>query len=322
MDTHGEQERNNRMKEYIDEMFTGERALYRGDDLKLKRVIFDDGESPLKHAGNVDASNVSFRWKYPLWYAQNVKVSDSSFFEMSRSGIWYGKNISIENTMIEAPKEFRRCDGVHLKNVSIPHAQETLWTCRNVDLENVVASGDYFGKDSEGIRAEKLDLYGNYCFDGAKNIEIHSSRLLSKDSFWNTENVTIYDSYIVGEYIGWNSKNLTFVNCIIESLQGFCYIDNLVMKGCTLTNTSLAFEYSNVSVDIKGRIDSIINPASGTIIADEIGVVIMDKEWVDVSKTKISSRNGKEPKYLTSADVELTSGQKHETELRIRDGKL
>ena len=310
------------MKEYNDEIFTGERALYRADGLQLRRVIFDDGESPLKHSENVEAENVSFRWKYPLWYAQNVNVKDSSFFEMSRSGIWYGKNITIENTMIEAPKEFRRCDGVHLKNVSMPHAKETLWTCKNVVLENVVACGDYFGKDSEGIFAENLDLYGNYCFDGAKNIEIHGSRLLSKDSFWNTENVTVYDSYIVGEYLGWNSKNLTFVNCIIESLQGFCYIDNLVLKDCTLTNTSLAFEYSTVDVDIKGKIESIINPVSGSITADEIGVVIMDGEWVNASNTKICSRNGKSPAYLTSADVELTSGQGHETELRIRDRKL
>ena len=309
----------NAMKEFKDEIYTGERALFRSDDLQLRRVIFDDGESPLKHSENVDAENVSFRWKYPLWYAQNVKVKDSSFFEMSRSGLWYGKNISVENTMIEAPKEFRRCDGVYLKNVSMPHARETLWTCKNVVLENVVASGDYFGKDSDGIRAQNLDLYGNYCFDGAKNIEIRSSRLLSKDSFWNTENVTVYDSYIVGEYLGWNSRNLTFVNCIIESLQGFCYIENLVLKDCTLTNTSLAFEYSSVDVDIKGRIESIINPSSGTIVADEIGVVIMDDAWVDVSKTKISARNGKEPRYLTSADIELTSGQGHETALRIRN---
>ena len=307
--------------EYNDKIFSGERALYRESGLKLERVIFDDGESPLKHAQDVDAKHVSFRWKYPLWYVKNANVKDSSFFEMSRSGMWYGENISIENTMIEAPKEFRRCDGVRLKNVSMPHANETLWTCKNVVLENVVANGDYFGKDSENIKADCLDLYGNYCFDGAKNIEIRNARLLSKDSFWNTENVTVYDSYIVGEYLGWNSKNLTFKNCIIESLQGFCYIDNLVLKDCTLTNTSLVFEYSKVDVDIRGRIDSIINPISGTIIADDIGVVVMDKEWVDPGKTTITVRNGKNPEYLTSADIELSSGQGHETELIIRGSK-
>ncbi|MCR4641728.1 MAG: DUF3737 family protein [Lachnospiraceae bacterium] len=310
------------MKEFVEEKFSGERALFREDGLHIERAIFDDGESPLKHSRNVDARYASFRWKYPLWYAENVKVKDSSFLEMSRSGLWYGKNISVENTMIEAPKEFRRCDGVYLKDVSIPHASETLWTCKNVVLEKVVACGDYFGKDSEDIKADGLDLYGNYCFDGAKNIEIRNSRLLSKDSFWNTENVTVYDSYICGEYLGWNSKKLTFVNCIIESLQGFCYIDGLVMKDCTLTNTSLAFEYSTVDVDIKGRIDSIMNPLSGVIRADAIGIVIMDKEWVDPSKTELICRNGNPPKLLTSADIELSSGQEHKTELHLKEQKL
>ena len=61
--------------EYNDKIFSGERALYRENGLKLERVIFDDGESPLKHAENVDAKHVSFRWKYPLWYAKNVRTA-------------------------------------------------------------------------------------------------------------------------------------------------------------------------------------------------------------------------------------------------------
>ena len=52
-------------------------------------------------------------------------------------------------------------------------------------------------------------------------------------------------------------KGVTFINCTIESLQGMCYIDNLIMKNCTLINTTLAFEYSNVNVDRNGKIDSV-----------------------------------------------------------------
>ena len=33
---------------------------------------------------------------------------------------------------------------------------------------------------------------------------------------------------------------LRFINCTIESLQGLCYIDNLVMKNCKLINTTLS----------------------------------------------------------------------------------
>ena len=99
-------------------------------------------------------------------------------------------------------------------------------------------------------------------------MEIHNARMLSKDAFWNTDHVTVYDSFISGEYLGWNAKNLTLVNCTIESLQGMCYIDNLVMKNCKLINTTLAFEFSTVDAEITNNIDSVMNPSGGTITAD------------------------------------------------------
>lgn len=42
------------MKEIYQGFFTGERALFQGEDLKIYDSIFDDGESPLKHSRNVD----------------------------------------------------------------------------------------------------------------------------------------------------------------------------------------------------------------------------------------------------------------------------
>lgn len=137
-------------------------------------------------------------------------------------------------------------------------------------------------------------LFGNYSFDGAKNMEVHNARLLSRDAFWNCENITVYDSFISGEYLGWNAKNLTFINCKIESLQGLCYIDNLVMKNCELLNTTLAFEYSTVDAQINGKIQSVLNPTSGTIQADHIGELIIEKDLVDESKTKIICNDIKE----------------------------
>ena len=97
----------------------------------------------------------------------------------------------------------------------------------------------------------------------------------------------VYDSFISGEYLGWNAKNLTLVNCTIESLQGFCYIDNLVMKNCKLINTTLAFEYSTVDADISSHIDSVLNPTSGTIRAESIGELILQKDKIDPTQTTI-----------------------------------
>ena len=70
-----------------------------------------------------------------------------------------------------------------------------------------------------------------------------------------------------------------------------CYIDNLVMKNCKLINTTLAFEYSTVDADIIGSVTSVINPTSGTITADSIGELIMEKDKINPEHTKIICRD-------------------------------
>ncbi len=276
--------------EICQEFLTGERALFGSAYLRIKDTIFDDGESPLKESHDIELSGSMFKWKYPLWYCRNIAVKDCTWFEMGRAGVWYTKRIRVEDSAIEAPKNFRRCEEVFLKNVSFPNAAETLWNCDQVTLEQVTAKGDYFAMNSSNMKVSGLTLYGNYSFDGARNVEIHDSRLLSKDAFWNSENVTVYDSFISGEYLGWNAKNLTLVNCTIESLQGMCYIDNLILKNCKLLNTTLAFEYSTVEADISGAVDSILNPSGGTITADLIKELTIEKDKVDPSKTRIVCR--------------------------------
>ena len=275
------------MKEITQQILTGERALYDTHDAKISYCTFENGESPLKESSNLEIDNCLFKWKYPFWYTDNVKVTRSAFFDMARAGIWYVNDFTMEDTIVEAPKNFRRVDGLVLKNVNIPNAAETLWNCRNVKMEKVTACGDYFAMNSTDMEIDGLVLDGNYSFDGGRNIVVRNSRLLSKDAFWNAENITVYDSFISGEYLGWNSKNITLVNCTIESLQGMCYIDNLTMKNCRLIHTTLAFEYSQCDVEITGKVESVFNPKGGTIKADTIGELIMDGRRVKIDQTKI-----------------------------------
>ena len=278
------------MKEIRCGYYKGERPLFHAHDLRIYDTIFDEGESPLKESRNIELYGSMFKWKYPLWYSRNILVKNCTWFETGRAGVWYTEHIAVEDCAIEAPKNFRHCRDVKLKNVSFPDAAETLWQCDGVVMEQVTARGDYFAMNSGNLKISNLTLYGNYSFDGAKNVEIRSSKLLSKDAFWNSENVTVYDSFISGEYLGWNAKNLTLVNCTIESLQGLCYIHNLVMKNCRLLNTTLAFEYSTVDAQITGKIDSVKNPSGGTIIADSIGELILEKDKIDPGKTRIICR--------------------------------
>ena len=280
-----------KQNEIRQEYLIGERALFMSKDLAVFDSVFADGESPLKESENIELYDSLFRWKYPLWYCNHVRAERCTWFDMARAGVWYTNDISVTDTIIEAPKNFRRCDGVTLKNVNFPNAEETLWNCQNVTLDHVTATGDYFAMNCKNMKLDHFELIGNYSFDGVQNMEIRNARLLSKDAFWNTDNVTVYDSFISGEYLGWNAKNLTLINCTIESLQGMCYIDNLVMKNCKLINTTLAFEYSTVDAEIVSNITSVMNPSGGTITADHIGELILEKDKVDPSKTKITVKN-------------------------------
>lgn len=275
------------MQKVSQKHFTEERALYNSEGIEVSYSVFSEGESPLKESSGVSVFGCTFRGRYPLWYCTDVKVDSTLFFETARAGGWYTNRMEINDCVVNSPKTFRRCNDIKLKDVSIPNGKETLWHCNRVVLDNVNTVGEYFLMNSENIVADNLTVTGPYSFDGCKNVEIRNSRLMSKDAFWNCENVIVYDSVIIGEYIGWNSKNVTFVNCTLESNQGLCYMNNLVMKNCKLVNTDLAFEYSTVDAQIDSEIVSVVNPRSGSISAQRIGEITLDERFIDPSKTEI-----------------------------------
>ena len=275
------------MRKIVGGEYKGERALYASSDLEISDAVFCDGESPLKESKNLSLFGCEFKWKYPLWYCTAVKAEKCTLRETARSGIWYTHNITMVDCAIESPKTFRRSTDITLSGVNMPYAQETMWSCERITLNDVYVKGDYFGMDASNVRADNLTVDGNYLLDGGRDIVIRNSRLISKDAFWNCENVTVYDSLIVGEYLGWNSKNVTFINCDIESNQGMCYMENVTLKGCRLKNTDLCFEYCTVNAEIDSHVDSVKNPISGRIVANSIGEIILEPEFVDAAKTEI-----------------------------------
>lgn len=124
-------------KEIRQEFLTGERALFQGKNLKIYDTIFDDGESPLKESRDIELYGSMFKWKYPLWYAQNILAENCTWFEMARAGVWYTDNITVRNAVIEAPKNFRQCREITLDHVDFLNAGETLWSCSGVKMEHV-----------------------------------------------------------------------------------------------------------------------------------------------------------------------------------------
>lgn len=266
------------MKTIKNEEFGGERPLFESHGLKLENVTIHPGESALKECSDIVAEGCRFEGKYPFWHVDGFVIKDCLFTEGARAALWYSKNLVMTDTLVEAPKMFRMMQGIKLRNVRIPNALETMWDCRDIDIENVeVGKGDYIYMSSENIKINNYRQQGNYSFQKCRNVEIRNAVLDTKDAFWETEDVTVYDSSIEGEFLGWHSKRLHLVRCHIKGTQPLCYAEDLVLEDCTMDpECDLAFEYSTVKATIKGNVTSIKNPKSGEIVADSIGEVIID----------------------------------------------
>ena len=256
--------------EYIkDQYFEGERPLYVRHGLRLENVSIGPGESSLKEGSDIEAVNCEFNGKYPFWECKDFTIRNCVFREGARAALWYTRGCRMYDTLVEAPKMFRRIKDVYL---------ETFWDCDEVELRNVeAAQANYIFMHTSDIRIDGFKLQGNYSFQYAKNVVIRNAEMDTKDAFWESENVTVYDSRINGEFLGWYAKNLHLVNCKIGGTQPLCYCENLVLENCVFEDDAdRAFEYSDVEASIIGPVKSVKNPRTGRINADSYGEIVPD----------------------------------------------
>lgn len=272
--------------------FGGERPLYCMHNLLLRDVTIRVGESSMKETSDIEAYDCQFEGKYVFWECRRFKAVNCRFASSARSSLWYSENGVLENCLVEAPKMFRRMRGIQLKNCQFTDAQETLWDCEDVRIEDCrIENADYLGMHTNNVYINHYHQEGNYSFQYSRNVEIHNAVMNSKDALWESENVTIYDSEINGEYLGWYAKNLRLVRCHITGEQPLCYCENLVMEDCTMgDDANLAFEYSTIEATIRGDVHSIKNPTSGFIhVSGEIGEIVIDKNQKKPANCTITS---------------------------------
>lgn len=272
--------------------FGGERPLFASHNLRLENVTIHAGESALKECSDIEAVNCRFEGKYPFWHVDRFVVRDCVFTPGARAALWYSSGLEMTDTQVDAPKMFREMSGLTLRRVQIPDAQETMWHCRDINLEDVVvAKADYIFMHCDNIRIDRYRQDGNYSFQYCRDVVIRNAVINSKDAFWNTENVTVYDSELNGEYLGWHSRNLRLVNCRISGTQPLCYCDNLIMENCQIApDGDLAFEESVLDADVHSVITSVKNPTSGRILADGYGEIIIDENIKQPADCKIEVR--------------------------------
>ena len=125
------------MEKICQKIYSGERSLFMGRNLEIYDTVFENGESPLKESENIKLSGSIFRWKYPLWYSSDILMKDCTLLETARAGIWYTDNITANDCMIEAPKTFRRSNGIRSKTSLSP-----------MRTKRCGAAGTYFWKTS------------------------------------------------------------------------------------------------------------------------------------------------------------------------------
>ncbi len=267
------------MEIIANQSFGGERPLFGLRDVALRHVTIRDGESGIKCCGDIVAEDCEFIGKYPWWHVDHALLRRCHFAATARSAVWYSNDMTISDTVIDAPKLFREMHNVTINNVVINDADETFWRVHDLTGHHLTLhQGTYPFFFCENIRLDHLTSDALYIFQYCRNVELHHAVINTKDALWECDNVTIYDSQLHGEYLGWHSTNITLVRCHISGEQPLSYMNHVTLIDCSFDAAcDRAFEDSaNIQATIRGHITNIKNPVSGNITADSIGSVTID----------------------------------------------
>ena len=262
--------------------FDEERALYGLKNTLVSGCRFEgpaDGESALKECRQIEVEDSLFRLRYPFWHNEEVSIRNIDMNEDCRAALWYDRQIHIEHSHLGGIKAFRECDESSMCSCRI-ESTEFGWSCRDIRVENCTLQSEYPFLHCQRMEISGLHMKAKYSFQYCRDLVIRDSELDTKDAFWHSENVTVYDSVVKGEYLAWYSTNLRLVRCRIIGTQPLCYCKGLVLEDCTMEGCDLSFENSDVRATVRGSIDSVKNPAAGSIRAGAVGELIEDEfQW-------------------------------------------
>ena len=275
---------------YKNKQYDEERALYDVEDAEIIDCLFDgpaDGESALKECRNIKVSGCNFKLRYPFWHVDDATIKDCTMTETCRAALWYDSDIRIINSKLHGIKAVRECEGVTLNDCDV-NSEEFGWRSKGLCIENCTINSQYLFFECNDMDIQRLTMTGKYSFQYIENVTIKNSNFKTKDAFWHAKDVTVYDTVLEGEYLGWYSENLRLVRCHIKGTQPLCYCKGLVLEDCTMEDTDLSFENSEVEAIVKGEIVSVKNPISGFVNADIIGEIIWDDKHKARSTCKIN----------------------------------
>lgn len=269
--------------------FDEERALYGLSNALVKQCRFEgpaDGESALKECEDISVDSCYFDLRYPLWHVKHAAIKNCEMTINCRAALWYDESVEITQSKMYGIKVFRECCDIEVKDCDII-SPEVFWKSHGIKVESSQLQSEYPFFECSDVAIDDLNMKGKYSFQYVDNMTIKNSNLDTKDAFWHSKNVTVVDSVVKGEYLGWYSENLKFIRCQIIGTQPLCYCKGLVLEDCTMEETDLSFERSEVDATIIGKIEGVKNPLCGRIVADEIGELLIEEQYVNAKDTVI-----------------------------------
>ena len=275
---------------FVSETHDEERAFYGIKDAVVKNCKIDgpaDGESAFKECKNILVEDTYLNLRYPFWHVDDVKIINCHMTENCRAALWYDNGVVIKDSKMHGIKALRECKNIQIKDTDII-SPEFAWRSHNITVENTTLEGEYPFFECTDMEIDGLKMKGKYSFQYIENVTFRKCNLDTKDAFWHAKNITIEDSVIKGEYLAWYAENIRFVRCKIIGTQPLCYCKGLVLEDCEMEGCDLSFERSEVVANVKGHIDSVKNPITGSVHADSIGEIILEEEIVTPGKCKIT----------------------------------
>ena len=258
--------------------FDEERALYGSSQVEAVRCRFDgpaDGESAFKESSDIIARDCYFNLRYPFWHDTKLLIEGSEMTQLCRAALWYSHDIEIRDTKMHGIKALRECSDVKISGCDIV-SPEFGWSVSRVEMTDSSAESEYFMMRSDNLKFDHMKLKGKYSFQYISDSVFTDCEFDTKDAFWHAKNVLVKDCIVKGEYLAWYCENVVFENCTIIGTQPLCYCKGLKLINCHMEGCDLAFEKSDVEAEVLSHVDSIKNPANGTIKVQSVGKIIRD----------------------------------------------
>lgn len=232
----------------------------------------DTGE-PLIDCANVLVQNSIFAVERPLVGAVKTIISMCDFDQTTRGTLSDSNRIVVQHCVFEGADSLSACERVHLHESEI-YGYGLARDCKRLKLTSVIVEGVDAFLNCSNLAAWNLSVAGDGAFRHLENSLITGSIINGDDVLAYAKNVTLRDCVITGRRIGWMAQDLTFINCTIVGEAPLCRGREINVIDCRMLLADMAFEYSEIEASINGHINSVINPLSGTILADTVGTVL------------------------------------------------